>query len=121
MAVAAGGAIGALARYGLTRAFPPVPGGFPWATWSINVGGCLLIGALMAWLSAKAAPRWVRPLLGIGVLGGFTTFSTYTVDAIQLVHTGHPYRALVYVLSTLLAALIAVFIGSQLTRKALRT
>ena len=120
-AIAVGGALGALARFGLTRAFPAAPGGFPWATWSINVGGCLLIGVLMAWLAAVTAPAWVRPLLGIGVLGGFTTFSAHTGDAIMLVHTGHPVVAAVYVAATLVGALLAVFAGSQLTRKVLRT
>ncbi|ADD45502.1 fluoride efflux transporter CrcB [Stackebrandtia nassauensis] len=118
-AVSAGGVIGALARFGLTQAFPARDDGFPWGIWFINVIGCLLIGVLMAWLSTKAAPNWVRPLLGVGVLGGFTTFSAYSVDAVRLVDAGRPLLALTYVLTTVLGALVAVFAGSRLTRRIL--
>lgn len=120
IAISAGGVAGALARHGLSVAFPAPSGGFPWATWGINVGGCLLIGVLTAWLAATAAPAWVRPLLGIGFLGGFTTFSTYAVESLLLTRSGHPYLALVYVTATLIGALAAVYTGSRLTRSVLK-
>ena len=90
-AVAAGGVLGAVARYGLTTAIPHRPGGFAWATFGINVTGCLLIGVLMVLVEEVwTGRRLLRPFLGVGVLGGFTTFSTYTLDASQSVASGAP-------------------------------
>ncbi len=112
LAVAAGGVIGALARYGVSLAIGVPSEGFPWATFGINVLGCLLIGALMA-LPAKGLRR---PLLGTGVLGGFTTFSGYAVETEQLLAGGHYVIAGLYVLGTLFAALGAVVLGARLVR-----
>lgn len=122
--VAAGGAIGATARFGLATAFPHGADAFAWATFGTNVSGCLLIGALMV-LVTEVWPghRLLRPFLGVGVLGGFTTFSTYVVEAQQALAAGAPRLALAYLGGTLLAALVAVFAGSAATRwqvKALR-
>ena len=110
--VSVGGAAGAAARYGLGVAFPD-HGGFPWTTFTINVTGCLAIGALVAVLGLLANPhRLARPLLGTGFLGGFTTFSTYADQARELASTGHWGLAGAYVGSTLVAALAAVWIGT---------
>ncbi|WP_131741789.1 fluoride efflux transporter FluC [Actinomadura roseirufa] len=116
-AVAAGGALGALARHGLTAAFPSRPGGFPWAVFSINVSGCLAIGVLMVLVTEvlRAHPL-VRPFLGTGVLGGFTTFSTYVVDIQKAVENGYARTGLAYLAATLAAALAAVFTGVRLAR-----
>ena len=112
LTIAAGGALGALARYAVSIAWPHAPGTFPWATFAINVVGCLLIGSLMAVLAEVGRPhRLVRPFLGVGVLGGFTTFSTYTVDVERLISAGHPALALADLLGTLAAALLAVQLG----------
>ena len=113
LTIAVGGALGALARYAVSTAWPPAPGTFPWATFAINVTGCLLIGSLMAVLTdfAGRPHRLIRPFLGVGVLGGFTTFSTYTVEAQRLISAGHPQLALAYLFGTLAAALVAVQIG----------
>jgi CrcB protein len=74
--IAVGGVVGSLARYGLGVIFPRDPGEWPWATWGINTAGCLLIGVLMVLLSDMGTGhRLLRPFLGVGVLGGFTTFS----------------------------------------------
>ncbi|MBM0229681.1 CrcB family protein, partial [Micromonospora sp. ATA51] len=100
-AIAAGGVLGALARAGIQAAFPHPPTGFPWATFGINVTGCLLIGALMAVLRARPAHPLVRPFLGVGVLGGFTTFSAYAVDAQRAVAAGAAGTALAYLAATL--------------------
>jgi CrcB protein len=117
-AIAAGGVIGATARYGLSVAWPHhQPGGFPWATFVTNVSGCLLIGVLMVLITeAWTAHRLVRPFLGVGVLGGYTTFSTYAVDIQQAIAADHPRVALLYLAATLAAALAAVHTGIVLAR-----
>lgn len=120
-AVAVGGAAGALGRYGLGLAFPHAAGTFPWATFVINVTGCLLIGALIVLVTEwREAHPLVRPLLGTGVLGGYTTFSTYAVDAHQLLGAGRVAAAGAYVAGTLVAALAATWLGLTLTRLATR-
>jgi len=118
--ISAGGVLGALARYGLDQAFPHQPGAWPWATWSINVGGCLLIGVLVVLINEVwTGQRLLRPFLGVGMLGGFTTFSTAIVDVQQLVEAGPAAVGLAYLVSTAAAALVAVITGSVLTRWAL--
>lgn len=119
--IAAGGALGSLARWGLAAALPHRPGAFPWATFSVNVTGCLLIGALMVLLAEVWPPsRYLRPFLGIGVLGGYTTFSTYVLDARNLLVTGHAGTAAGYLLGSLAAGLAAVWAGVALIRSAVR-
>jgi CrcB protein len=116
-AVSAGGAIGALARYGLSTAWPHPSGQFPWAVFVINVSGCFLIGDLMVLITEVATPhRLVRPFLGVGVLGGYTTFSTYTGDIQQLVAAGAARTGLLYLAGTLVAALAAVYAALTVTR-----
>lgn len=116
-AISAGGVLGAEARFSLATAWPQRPGQFPWATFVTNVTGCLLIGALMVLLTEVWTPhRLLRPFLGVGVLGGYTTFSTYTVNIQRLVATGHARTGLLYLAGTLLAALVAVYAGISLTR-----
>jgi CrcB protein len=115
--ISAGGALGAAARYGLDQAFPTGPGGFPWAIFWVNVSGCLLIGVLMVLVVEIWAGRpLVRPFLGVGVLGGFTTFSTYTVDIQRLVDAGAPGTGLLYLAGTLVAALAATWVGLSVAR-----
>ncbi|MGN9908914.1 fluoride efflux transporter CrcB [Phytohabitans sp. LJ34] len=115
--ISAGGALGASARYGLDRAFPAAPDGFPWAIFWVNVSGCLLIGVLMVLVVDVWTGRpLVRPFLGVGVLGGFTTFSTYAVDIQRLVDTGAAGTGLLYLAGTLLAALAATWVGLGVTR-----
>jgi CrcB protein len=117
-AIAAGGALGALARHGVQAALPTPSGGFPWATFLANVSGCLLIGVLMVVVTeVRTAHRLVRPFLGVGVLGGYTTFSTYVVDTLRTVAAGAPVTALAYLGATLVAALLAVVAGMRLTRR----
>ncbi|GAA0794558.1 fluoride efflux transporter FluC [Spirilliplanes yamanashiensis] len=108
-AVAAGGALGALARHGLTTAWPSL-----WATLLVNVTGCLLIGAV-----ATAVPhrRLLRPFLGVGVLGGYTTFSAFTVDALR---AGSPAVAFGYLAATVAGALLAVWAGAALAGRPAR-
>ncbi|WP_333772048.1 fluoride efflux transporter CrcB [Streptomyces sp. IBSBF 3136] len=118
--VAAGGALGAVARYGLTLAWPTPAGGFPWATFWTNVTGCAVMGVFMVLITdVRAAHRLVRPFFGTGVLGGFTTFSTYAVDIRKLIGAGHPRTGLAYLVATLVAALAAVWLASVAARTVL--
>lgn len=117
--IAAGGVLGAEARYGLSVLIPHDPGQWPMATWLINVSGCFLIGILMFTITELTSPhRLVRPLLGVGVLGGYTTFSTAMVDVQQMALTGHEGAALGYMVATLVAAVSAAYAGVGLTRVA---
>ncbi|GAB2939149.1 fluoride efflux transporter CrcB [Micromonospora polyrhachis] len=114
-AVAVGGALGSAARYGLAVLWPN-PGGLPWATLTTNLLGCALLGALMQAVTKRVtAHRLLRPFLGTGVLGGFTTFSTYAVETRQLLASGRPGLALAYALGTLVGALFAVRLGMWLS------
>lgn len=115
--VAAGGALGALGRYGLASAWPHAQGRFPWATFVTNLSGCLLIGILMVLITEVwSAHRLIRPFLGVGMLGGYTTFSTYTGEVQQLVAAGAARTGLLYLIGTPVAALAAVYLGVTLTR-----
>jgi fluoride exporter len=118
-AVAVGGMLGALARYGAGIALPHAPGTFPLGTFLVNVLGCLLIGALLVTITElRTAHPLVRPFLATGVLGGFTTFSTYAVDAQELVRAGQVATAVAYIVGTLAVAVAATWIGIRLTRAA---
>jgi len=119
--ISIGGVLGAEARYGLAVAWPAHPGHFPWATFVTNAVGCLLIGVLMVLVTEVwVAHRLLRPFLGVGVLGGFTTFSTYAVDVQRLVAAGAVRTGLLYLAGTLLVALVAVYAGVAAARLATR-
>ncbi|MFI5768814.1 fluoride efflux transporter CrcB [Streptomyces sp. NPDC051658] len=118
--VALGGAVGACARYGATLIWPTAPGGFPWTTLVVNVVGCAVIGVFMVVISEVwTAHRLVRPFFGTGVLGGFTTFSTYAVDIQRLIDGDRVRAGLGYLGLTLFAALAAVWSAVWATRRAL--
>ena len=110
-AVAAGGALGALARYLVSAAWPHPVAGFPWSTLVINLVGSLLIGVVIAVVGHRAVPR---AFLATGVLGGFTTFSAYAEQGRGLVGDGRPALALAYLLGTVAACLVAVHLGRRL-------
>lgn len=112
-AVSVGGAIGALARWAVGAAGP----GGPWPTLAINVLGCLLIGVLVG-LVSDSTPELVRPLLGTGVLGGFTTFSGYALDGTRLLADGRFTAAALYLAGTLVGAVLATAVALALTRRA---
>ncbi len=116
--VALGGAVGACARHAASQLWPTPDGAFPWTTLLVNVAGCALIGVFMVVISdVWAAHRLVRPFFGTGVLGGFTTFSTYAVGVQRLVAHGRPETGVGYLAVTLLAALAAVWTAAWLTRR----
>ncbi len=107
--IALGGALGAVLRYAVSAWAPTAAGTFPWATFAINVVGALGLGLLHAYVPAHPRlPRRVRAVLGAGLLGGFTTFSTYAEEARALLVAGHDTLALLYLLGTLAAAVLAV-------------
>ena len=117
--IALGGVVGAEARYGWGLAWPHRPDQLPVATWVVNTSGCLLIGVLMVVVTELTSPhRLIRPFLGVGVLGGYTTFSTASVEVDQLARHGRPALAVGYLVGTFLAALAAVALGTASTRAA---
>jgi CrcB protein len=118
-AVAIGGVLGAEARYGVDRALPHDPSQFPWSTVIINVSGSLIIGVVMVILLELTSPhRLARPFLGVGVLGGYTTYSTFAVDTQRLFVTHRPLVALGYVLVSVGGCLAAVVAATAATRVA---
>jgi CrcB protein len=122
LVIALGGGIGAVARYGLAQALPTRTGQFPWATFATNVLGCFLIGVLMVLITeVLSAHPLVRPFLGVGILGGFTTFSTYAVETRGLLQPGSVGLAFGYLAGTLVFAMLAVIAGVWLTRTVTRS
>ncbi|WP_151772325.1 fluoride efflux transporter FluC [Streptomyces abyssomicinicus] len=127
-AVAVGGAVGAALRFGAANVWrngsdaelvwPKGEAAFPWTTLLVNVVGCFLMGVLTVTLKERftGAPRLLNPLLGTGVLGGFTTFSSYTDDARRLFENDQPGSALGYLVLTVAGALAGVALGAVLTR-----
>ena len=112
---ALGGALGALARWAVAEALPRSPGGWPWATLAVNLLGCLLIGVLIAVLAARRPDdQRLRTFLGAGVLGGFTTFSAFAVEVVDLLRAGSPWLAAAYVAVSVLGGLVAVAAGLRL-------
>ena len=119
--IAAGGMIGASARYALELLWPPSITAVPYATLVTNLSGCLLVGVVMVAVTetGQRHPLW-RPFLAVGILGGYTTFSTYTVQVQQAVDAADPRLALGYLAGTVAGALLAVTIGTITTRALLR-
>ncbi|MEU6976581.1 MULTISPECIES: fluoride efflux transporter CrcB [unclassified Streptomyces] len=120
--VAAGGALGASARYAATLAWPTPAGAFPWTILTVNAAGCALLGVIMVFATESLTPPHplLRPFLGTGVCGGFTTFSTYSLDTQRLLAAGDITRGLLYMAATALTALAAVWAGVTAARAAAR-
>lgn len=117
LVIALGGGLGAIARYGLAELLPARQGEFPWGTFLTNVAGCFLIGVLMVLITETFSAHYlVRPFLGVGFLGGFTTFSTYAVEIRGLLGPGSLGVAFGYLAGTLVCAMLAVLGGVWLTR-----
>lgn len=110
-----GGAFGSAARYGLSRALPVQP--WPWSTFAANLVGGLLMGLLAGWLMAKGGDERLRLLLGVGVLGGFTTFSSYSLEVVQMLERRDYGLAGLYAVSSAVLAILAVMIGLFVFRK----
>lgn len=116
--VALGGAIGSVARYLAGLAFPPPAAGFPWPTFTVNVTGSLVLGFLMVYL-LDVWPPWpgLRLFLTTGLLGGYTTFSSYAAGIAGLLDARAFALADAYALTSLLAGLAAVWCGVTLARR----
>ncbi|MEM8869034.1 MAG: CrcB family protein [Pseudomonadota bacterium] len=115
--VAIGGALGASVRYLTVLWTVHIWGaGFPWGVIAVNVVGCLLMGALVGALGTRFAGA---PLILTGVLGGFTTFSAFSIDTLTLFENGTPVLALLYVGATVLASLAACALGFFVARGAI--
>lgn len=117
-AVAAGGFLGALARYELQRTWPVPAGAFPSSTFVINISGAFVLGLLLASL-ARARARWsisVRLFAGVGVLGAWTTVSTVAVEAATLVRGGSAALALGYLVASMAAGVTAAAFGTTVAR-----
>jgi CrcB protein len=116
--VALGGALGASARYATGLAASRLLGkGFPWGTLIVNVAGGFLMGVLVVALLHLSANRFA-PLLMTGVLGGFTTFSAFALDAVTLYERGQLALAAGYVLASVILSILALFAGLLLARSA---
>lgn len=120
-AIALGGGLGSVARYLVATGFPVHPGRFPWPTFLINLSGSFVLGVLMVFVLEVWPPRrYVRPFAGIGVIGGFTTFSTYAVEIRALAAHGSWPLATVYALGSLAGGVAAVGCGITLARLPVR-
>jgi fluoride exporter len=114
-AILAGGAIGALARAGVAEALPHAPGTWPWATFSVNLAGTLLLAWLVTRLADPASP-W-RFLVGTGFCGALTTFSTLQVETIDLARDGHAVIAVGYAVTSIAAGMAVALAGTAVARR----
>ena len=118
VAIAAGGALGTLARYGVERGVVVSATGFPWATFAVNIAGSLLLGVILTVVAERWPPtRYVRPFAAIGFCGGFTTFSTFMVEAVRRTQLGHPVVAIIYLFASLAAGVTAAWLGILLAHR----
>jgi CrcB protein len=118
-AVFAGGFVGAIARAELVAALPYRPGEWPWVTFGVNVVGAFLVGFFTTRLQERLpVSAYRRPLLGTGLCGGLTTFSTMQLELLRMLDVGRPGMALAYALSSVAAGFIAVAVATNLVRRA---
>ena len=119
--IAAGGALGALARYGLAGWVHGWAGAsFPWGTLVVNALGSLALGVAIRVLEGTAATAGTRAFVAVGFLGAFTTFSTFSYEAVALLQGGEWLRATTYALGSLLSGVIGVIMGFALAAAILR-
>ena len=113
--VALGGALGALARYGISGwVYDRMGEAFPWGTLVVNLLGCLLLGLVIRWLQVSAVSPGMRPFLTIGLLGAFTTFSTFSYETVALLQEGQWLRAGMYAGGSVVLGLVAMVAGMAL-------
>lgn len=121
LSVMLGGGFGALLRYQLGRGMThylgtPAIAAFPWATLAANILGSLAMGLLAGWLVKSGGNEQMRLLIGVGLLGGFTTFSSFSLEMINLIERGQTLLGLTYAAVSVLAGLAALYIGLVLMR-----
>lgn len=116
LAVAVGGSLGALGRYGLSLLWAPIPGKFPWATFSANMLGCALMGVFYYCIVEKSLwPAPLKPFLMVGFLGALTTFSSYVIEVLVLWQHSQSL-AVIYLIGSWLANLSAVCLSYWLVK-----
>jgi CrcB protein len=118
LGVAIGGAGGAVLRYHVGRAVGHLAGAgntFPWGTLSVNLLGSLAMGVLVGWLAKGTVPvataESLRLALGVGLLGGFTTFSAFSAELVTMLHRGQAGLAVGYIAASLIAGMAAIVLG----------
>jgi CrcB protein len=117
-AIFAGGGLGALARAGLAEAFPTAPAQWPWPTFVVNILGAFLVGYFVTRLQERLPlSSYRRPLLGTGLCGGLTTFSTMQVELVHMLDGGRYALALAYALISVSAGYVAVHVGTVMVRR----
>ncbi len=117
-AIAAGGMLGASVRLGIARWLPTRPGRFPWSTWWTNLSGSFLLGLLLVVLLERfATSRHLRPFLATGILGAFTTMSTYQVETALLLRDGHPVTGVAYGTLSLAVGIALAYAGLCVGRR----
>ena len=118
--IALGGAVGAVARYGVGGWVQDRAGfAFPWGTLVVNVVGSLLIGFTLRYVEAVRLGPEIRALLAVGVLGAFTTFSTFSYETVALLEEGAWRRALAYTIGSVALGIVAVYAGMLLSANVL--
>jgi CrcB protein len=118
-AVFVGGALGTLARAALATVAAPEPGHWPWPTFIVNIVGAFLLGYFTTRLLERLpVSSYRRPLLGTGVCGGLTTFSTMQVEIIRMLEQRHYGLALGYAVTSIIAGLLALYFATALVRRA---
>jgi CrcB protein len=117
LAIAVGGALGALARYGITRVIAVPPHGFPWATFWTNMSGAFALGFLLTFVLERLPPtRYLRPFFAVGFLGSYTTFSTFAVETVVLLKDGYVVLGIGYTVASVSFGLALAYVGIALAR-----
>ncbi|OBJ66280.1 fluoride efflux transporter CrcB [Mycobacterium asiaticum] len=117
-AIFAGGALGSLARAGLATLAVPDPARWPWPTFVVNIVGAFLVGYFTTRLLERLPlSSYRRPLLGTGLCGGLTTFSTMQVETVRMIEHGHWVLAASYTLVSIVLGLLAVYLATALVRR----
>jgi CrcB protein len=118
LAIAFGGAVGALIRIGVDRTLPAAAGSWPWATFVVNITGALMLGYFVTRLQERLPVSTLRrPLLGTGLCGALTTFSTVQIELLQMADRHRYGLAVGYLLASVLGGYLAVFGTSALVRR----
>lgn len=117
VAIAIGGALGAVARYEVTQLFHVPKDAFPWATFWINISGAFVLGFFLTLVVERFPPsRYPRPFFAVGFLGAYTTFSTMAVETVSLIRDGRLGLAIGYITGSIAAGLLVVYAGIVLAR-----
>ncbi|MFZ1154271.1 MAG: fluoride efflux transporter CrcB [Solirubrobacteraceae bacterium] len=118
VAIACGGSLGALARIGMARAFPSSAGQWPWATFAVNIAGAVMLGYFVTRLQERLPVSTLRrPLLGTGLCGALTTFSTVQIELLRMADRDEYALATSYLLASVIGGYLAVFLSSALVRR----